>query len=262
MTNYDDGNTLHHIASTIEAVLRALMTDTKTAIDWFINNYMFLKHFRCKVDVPDSIEIDSITITHQSDAKLLGMTIDDKLCKSAARQLNVMYRIKNIFYIKDKENIYNNFILANFNYCPTIWHLCGKINTKKIERIQERALRFMFNDHCSTYSALLDKCSYATLRVRRIKTIACEVFKSINKLNPVFMHDIFKTKDLSYQLRDNDIVYQPKFKGITYGKHTFAYYGSHIWNALLNQVKESTDLKGFKILLKTWGRAQLPMQYV
>ncbi len=68
------------------------------------------------------------------------------------------------------------------------------------------------------------------------------------------MHDIFKTKDFSYQLRDNHTVYQPKFKGIsriTYGKHTFAYYGSHIWNALPNQVKECTDLKGFKSLPKT-----------
>ncbi len=66
------------------------------------------------------------------------------------------------------------------------------------------------------------------------------------------MHDIFKTKDLSYQVRDNHTVYLPKFKGITYGKHTFAYYESHIWNALPNQVKESTDFKGFKSLFKTW----------
>ncbi len=119
LTNYADDNTLYHIASTIDAVLSALRTDTKAAIYWFITNYMhanpskfqfmFLKHFRCKVDVPDSIEIDIITITHQSDVKLLGMTIDDKLrfnkhvdipCKSAARQINVMYMFKNIFDIK------------------------------------------------------------------------------------------------------------------------------------------------------------------
>ncbi len=48
------------------------------------------------------------------------------------------------------------------------------------------------------------------------------------------IRNIFKTKDLSYQLRDNHTVYQPKVKGITYGKHTFAYYGSQIWNALSN----------------------------
>ncbi len=62
------------------------------------------------------------------------------------------------------------------------------------------------------------------------------------------MYNIFKTRDLSYQLRENHTVYQPKFKGITYGKHTFAYHGSHIWNPLPNQVKESTNLKRFKFV--------------
>ncbi len=109
-----------------------------------------------------------------------------------SRQLYVMYRFKNIFDIKEKEQICNTFILANFNYCPKIWHLCGKTNTKKIERIQKRALRFMFNDHCSTYSALLEKCSYTTLHVQRIKTIACKVSKSINKFNPVICLYILK----------------------------------------------------------------------
>ncbi len=42
------------------------------------------------------------------------------------------------------------------------------------------------------------------------------------------MHDIFKTKDLYYQLRDCHNVFQPKPEGIIYGKHTFVYDGSHI----------------------------------
>ncbi len=144
----------------------------KAAIDWFINNYvqanpskfqfMFLKHFRCKEDIPDSIEIDSITNTHQSDVKYLGMAIDDKL---RFNKHNVMYRFKNIFDMKEQEKIYNTFILANFSDCSTIWHLCGKTCIKKIERKHECALRFMFNDHCSTYPALLEKCNYKTLHV-------------------------------------------------------------------------------------------------
>ncbi len=53
------------------------------------------------------------------------------------------------------------------------------------------------------------------------------------------MHDIFKTKDLSDQLRDNHIVYQPKFKGITYGKHTFAY----LWKPYLECLAKSSKGK-------------------
>ena len=84
-----------------------------------------------------------------------------------------MYRFKKIFDLKEREGIYNTFILSNFNYCPTGWHFCGKVCTKKIEDIQEQALRFMFNDKESSYtcSSLLNKCGYTTLHIRHIKTI-------------------------------------------------------------------------------------------
>ncbi len=59
------------------------------------------------------------------------------------------------------------------------------------------------------------------------------------------MHVIFKTKDLFYQLRDKHIVSLTKFEDITDGKYTNAHYGSHIWNALPNQVKECINIVSF-----------------
>jgi hypothetical protein len=50
-----------------------------------------------------------------------------------------------------KLTIYYSFILSNFNYCPLVWHFCGESNTKKLEKIQERALRFIYNNSDSSY---------------------------------------------------------------------------------------------------------------
>ena len=47
--------------------------------------------------------------------------------------------------------------MSNFNYCPLTWHFCGEKNTKKIEKIQERALRFIYRDYDSSYESLLLK---------------------------------------------------------------------------------------------------------
>ncbi len=58
----------------------------------------------------------------------------------------VLYRFRGIFDIKEKEIMYNTFILSNFKYCPIIWHFCSKTTSKKVENIQERAVRFMFNE--------------------------------------------------------------------------------------------------------------------
>ncbi len=96
----------------------------------------------------------------QTKVKLLSLTIDqkltfgkhiDNLCKNSAMQINIMYRFKGIFDLKGREVIYNTFILAHFNYCPMVWHFCGKASTKKIELIQQKSLRFPLNYQKSTY---------------------------------------------------------------------------------------------------------------
>ena len=110
----------------------------------------------------------------------------------------------------------------------------------------------MFNDKTSTFSSLLEKCNYTTLHIRCIKAIASEVFKSLNNLNPNFMNKMFQVKDITYDLRDSNILCQPKFNKITYGKKTFSYYGTHIWNSLPNNIKQCPSLDNFKTMLKAW----------
>ena len=52
-----------------------------------------------------------------------------------------------------------------------------KKNTKKIEKIQERALRFIYRDYDSSYESLLLKSQLPSLKVRRLRAIALEAFK-------------------------------------------------------------------------------------
>ncbi len=49
------------------------------------------------------------------------------------------------------------FVLSQFNYCPLVWHFCRPGDTHKMERIQERALRFVYNDYKTEYKELLLK---------------------------------------------------------------------------------------------------------
>ncbi len=37
-----------------------------------------------------------------------------------------MYRFKGVCDLKERQIIYNNFILSNFNYCPIICHFYGR----------------------------------------------------------------------------------------------------------------------------------------
>lgn len=47
--------------------------------------------------------------------------------------------------------MYYSFEMSNLNYCPLTWHFSSETNVEKIEKIQERALRFIYDDYKSSY---------------------------------------------------------------------------------------------------------------
>jgi hypothetical protein len=46
-----------------------------------------------------------------------------------------------------------------------------------MEKIQERALRFIYNDNVLNYEELLEKSKMPSLKVRRLRRIAIETYK-------------------------------------------------------------------------------------
>ncbi len=69
-----------------------------------------------------------------------------------------------------------------------------KTSIRKIEKTQERTFRILLHDKKS-------------LHLKRIKQIAYEVYKSLNKLNPAFMTDMFDERNISYDLRDSSVFF-------------------------------------------------------
>jgi hypothetical protein len=86
---------------------------------------------------------------------MLNFLVFDKhiseICKKSACQLNVLKRIGSYLNKLGHLTIYYSFILSNFTYCPVTWPFCSEKNTKKMEKIQERALRFIYNDYVLNY---------------------------------------------------------------------------------------------------------------
>ena len=197
----------------------------------------------------------------ESESKLLGVYIDDKLkfhehvshiCKQAAKQISALRRFSNILNEKEKLQIFNVFILANFNYCPLVWHLCGQTDTRKMEKVQERALRFVFNDHVSSYSSLLQKAKKPSLYLNRLRKLSIEVHKVLNQVSPSFLNELYVAKETNYDLRDSNKVKQPAYNTMTYGNNSLRYQGAKLWNNLPREIKESTSFNKFRTLIQAW----------
>lgn len=203
--------------------------------------------------------INDQTINSENSVKLLGIEIDNKLsfekhisnlCKKASNQLNAIGRIQKYMGFKEKEVLLNSFVYSNFNYCPLVWHFCSSKSLKKIEKIQERALRLLHNDFASDYTELLKISGKATMEVKRLRNLALEIFKTLNNLNPDYMKEIFsKTTNLTHRPLDIKINQNNTTK---YGNNSLRSLGPHIWNSLPIEIKEETDYERFKNYINDW----------
>ena len=107
--------------------------------------------------------------------------------------------------------LYKYAILPYLMYCHIVWHFCAKSDRRKLERIQERALRFVFRGKSATYEELLKKAGLTTLYNHRLQDIAIMMHKVKHKLLPSYVVNIFEENETSYQLRSENDFKIPRF---------------------------------------------------
>ena len=142
--------------------------------------------------------------------------------------------------------------MSNLSYCPLTWHFCTEKNTNKIEKIQERAPRFIYDDYTNSYNFLLDQSKLPSLKIRRMRTMALETFKILNKSSPEFIQNIITIKENSYNFRYQNTVDVPRPRTTRYGKKSFSYEAATLWNSLPNYARSLSTFGQFKIFISNW----------
>ena len=133
-----------------------------------------------------------------------------------------------------------------------MWYFSSAKALQKIEKIQERALRFLYNDHRTSYSDLLLKSERCTMHVSRLRVLCIEVFKTLKNINPSFMHDIFKIKSSIYSSRNPNDIQHYRPNQVTFGSNSLRSLGPRILNGLPNEIKSAENLNSFKHMIKKW----------
>ena len=274
--NYADDNNFGVSHSDLDYVLQRLTSCANVAINWFNINEMeanaskfqgIIKVYGNTV-APKTIQVMNEEIDFSKEITLLGVNIDvkltfdshiSKICKRSGFSLRALERISKHLSEESKKYVYNAFIASHFSYCNIVWHFTSIHNVLKMERINKRALRIIFDDDVSTYPQLLEKAGLMDLYTTRINAIALEMFKTDKKINPAFLHDLFLNQDHNYDLR-NFVQIDPPIRCIqleppiprtsTYGLNSFVYQGPKIWNALPMEAKSSNSVIDFKNIVR------------
>ena len=178
LCNYPDDSTLYTSGNDANAVINKLKEDFSKIFKWY-ENFMIFNPVKCNFltlgfqDAQPNFSYDNITIKNVSEEKILGITIDNKLtfkshlkniCKKANQKLNALARITKFTSPFQRKTLLNSFIKSQFSYCPLIWMFTSKGLNKKINRIHEKSLRLVLNDHQSTLGEMLDTLNAKTIR--------------------------------------------------------------------------------------------------
>ena len=90
---------------------------------------------------------------------------------------------------EEKKALINSYFYSNFNYCPLVWMLSSAKLLNKVESLQKRFLRFVYEGYVSSHEELLQKAGKETMKVNRLRSLCIEIYKFISNVNLTYVNE-------------------------------------------------------------------------
>ena len=263
LSTYADDTQIFYAGKNEVELEQAISTDLKRVDEWFDKNKMQRNPSKYTAIVfgnlrtgPPRFVCENTVIPLNEKVELLGVTIDKKLkfdahvakiCRRVSQQVAVLRRMKKMLPFETRMKLYQSFIVPHFNYCAETWNFCSKGATTKLEKLNERALRFVYRDYSSSYEMLLKQSGYQTLLNQRLAKILTTVYKVVNGQGvSESLCDLVELRESNYNLRGDKILTLPKVNTTKYGLKSLRYKGANLWNKLPNEYRKADSYKLFK----------------
>ena len=155
-------------------------------------------HFIClgKNTENETYFLNNTEMKNSSQEKNLGITIGNKLkfkshvkdlCKKASQKIWALSRLTNYLNDSGRKLIFNAIIKSHFSYCSLVRMFCSRQTNNMINKLHERALRLVLNDHVSDFEAVLRKSNDVSCHHKNIQMLMIELCKIKNELAPPLM---------------------------------------------------------------------------
>ena len=121
---------------------------------------------------------------------------------------------------------------------------------KKWKNFKKHCLRLVLDDYESDYGSLTGKNGTTTIEIKRLQTLATDIFKTINNISPSYMKNIFTPK-ISAKIGPHGVIVR-HHNTATYCDKSLATPGPKTWNKLPTNIKSLTSITKFKEHIRTW----------
>ena len=161
-----------------------------------------------------NVKIENETVKQVYESKTLGVTIDqhlswksntENICKKITSGISALRRLKEVADKQTLLSVYNAIVRPYFDYCCEVWDVFGETQSKRLQKLQNRAARIIMNMTNDTdHSIALQALGWKPLKTERKKAKAKIMYKLLNKMGPKSLTNVFKYKGemTNYKLRN------------------------------------------------------------
>ena len=115
----------------------------------------------------------------------------------------------------------------------------SRSSNSKINELQERALRIVYDDYNSKFEELLTKDGSFTMYHKNIQTLEKEMFKIHHGFSQVSFLDLFHNYNYNfYSLRSQFDIQIPRINTTLKGTESVRYFRPIIWNNILIEARK------------------------
>ena len=132
----------------------------------------------------------------------------------------------------------------------------GRQLNKRINRIQERSLRIVYQDSISSFEALLKKDKSFTIHERNIQKLGVELYKVAYGISPGIMRLVFPTKP-GVEYPWENIFQSFNVRTVAWGTESLSHLGPKIWSLIPLTIKKLPFLR-FLNAIRLWKPDKCP----
>ena len=176
------------------------------------------------------------------------------VCRKITAGICALRRIKPFVDKETLISVYSAIVRPHFDYCCEVWDVLGETQSKRLQKLQNRAARVIMNMSNDIDSSIaLSALGWEPLNLMRKRAKAKLMYKTLNKMGPESLANLFtyKSEVSNHKLRGISsglCLPQPRTNNM---KNSFMYDGAHLWNSIPNDIRECKTFSCFQNRIAT-----------
>ena len=219
---------------------------------------LFGKKILAKNDKTLKLMLDGNVLERTSCTKFLGVFLDDKLtwhqhinhiATKISRGLGMIGRVRNMLPFSVLRTLYFSLVYPYLNYCCIIWGGASATALRKIEVLQNRAVRLITRaPFRSSSSPIYNRLHFFKIVDLHILQIAIFMFKVKHEQLPASCLNYFKLSSVSYSLRVVNYFTVQSFR-TKVREQSISVAGPRVWATISANKQNSMIVNSFKSLV-------------